>query len=809
MRAGAMLLHAQLRQHWKSWLALAALVALVGGFVLAAAETGQRTAGAFPDFAARHGYDAVIYSNQPLRPPGLAGISQVAQATTVQAPYAFPSRCTHCHGPLSLGDSDVLEVPPSSLPRMVKLLSGRMPDQSRPDEVLASYTFSQDYGARLGSVVQVLLPTPKQVAQGPPTKAELAVIARRSVRIVGFVVTENEFPAGNGTRHDLFTTKAFAAAENPHLVKSPFYFVRLRHGAADLPAFDSQLRPLGSLGPDDLALDAATIQRSIKPQAVGWWVLAGLAALAGLAVIGQAAARQFVSDQDDHQALAAVGLRVRQFVALGLARAAIIGAAGAAGAVGLAALLSPLTPVGEARLAAPSAGSVVLDPLLTVIVVVGTVMAVVALSAWPAVRHARLLRSGPSVRPEPVALIRVMARVSVPPAVLIGVRHALVRGRGRHPVPVGTALLGMVVAVAALCATAVFGASLTHLISTPALYGVPFQAQFGNPGGLSESAALKPLLRSLRQERAISQITLATTANLTINGHQIHAVAMNPVRGTALLSVVDGKLPSGDHEIVMGAATLRSVGARTGDLVRVTIPDRHGTVHTAQFRVAGRAAFPASLGSGGLGNGAAMTASALADLQCPPGPGRARCQALSQQGSITHVLIRQAPGPAGAAALARMVGTYRSYVNFSEEPTELVNFGESVNFPLLFGGLLTLFGAATMVHLLLVSVARRRNEAGLLKVLGFCRRQVAAVVGWQATTVALAGTVVGVPLGIAAGKVAWRVFATNFGVVPVSVVQLVALAVVACGVLIAANLLAVLPAWLAGRASPAQLLRAE
>ena len=68
-----------------------------------------------------------------------------------------------------------------------------------------------------------------------------------------------------------------------------------------------------------------------------------------MAVLGQAAARQFVTEQDDRQALSAVGLRVRQFVALGLARAAVIGAAGAAGAVALATLLSPLTPVGEAR----------------------------------------------------------------------------------------------------------------------------------------------------------------------------------------------------------------------------------------------------------------------------------------------------------------------------------------------------------------------------------------------------------------------------------------------------------------------------
>jgi hypothetical protein len=161
MRAMVMLLHAQLRQHWKSWLALASLAVLVGGFVLAAAATGRRTAAAFPDFVARHGYDAIVYSNGPLKGRGLAGIPQVAQAVTVQAPYAFPVGCSSCHKPIDPSNFDVLEVPPASLPRTVQVQAGRMPDQARPDEVLASYTFGQDYGVRLGSVIQVLLPTPR------------------------------------------------------------------------------------------------------------------------------------------------------------------------------------------------------------------------------------------------------------------------------------------------------------------------------------------------------------------------------------------------------------------------------------------------------------------------------------------------------------------------------------------------------------------------------------------------------------------------------------------------------------------------
>ena len=810
MGAVAFMLRVRLRQHWRSWLALAALVALAGGFVMTAASTGRRTEAALPGFVARHGYDALIYSGQPL--PGLARIPQVALVTPVAAPYAFVGRCTSCRKPIDPGSFDVLEVPPGSLSQVVRLLSGRMPDQASADEVLASYTLARDTGVHIGSVIQVLTPTPAQVQLGQkegPTKASLAAAPRHSLRVVGFVVAENEFPAGNGARYDLFATKAFAAAVNPHAEVVPFYYVRLRHGAADLPAFDSQLRPLDSLGPDDLDIDAAAVQRAIRPQAVGWWVLAGLAALAGLAVIGQAAARQFVTDQDDRLSLSAAGLRPRQFVAVGLARAAIIGAAGAAGAAVLATALSPLTPVGEARLADSSAGAVVIDPLVALAGVLATIATVVALSAWPAIRDARLLRGNPPRRPAPVTLVRAVAWTGAPPSALIGVRYALERGRGRQPVPVGTALLGMVLAVAALCATAVFGASLTRLISSPALYGVPFQAEFSNEGTGSGSAITGPVLASLRKDRTIARITVASIADIDVNGHQVRSVAATAVRGPALISVVDGRLPVGDREIILGAATMRSVGAQPGGLVRVTVTDPHGIPHHAQFRVVGRASFPPGFGTGGLGTGAATTSAALIDAQCPPGTGRPTCQRSVQQGSIYYLLARAAPGPAAAEALARHVSKYRQFTGSEQEPVELVNFGESVNFPLLFGAMLALFGAATMVHLLLVSISRRRSEAGLLKVLGFVRYQVAAVVSWQATAVALVGIAAGIPLGIAAGRVVWRVFATNFGVVPLTVVEALPVAALALGVLAAANVLAFFPALLAARSRPAQLLRGE
>ncbi len=63
----------------------------------------------------------------------------------------------------------------------------------------------------------------------------------------------------------------------------------------------------------------------------GWWVLAGLAALAGLAVIGQALTRQAVATGANNAALAALGMRPRELTVLGLLRTLVIATAAAAG----------------------------------------------------------------------------------------------------------------------------------------------------------------------------------------------------------------------------------------------------------------------------------------------------------------------------------------------------------------------------------------------------------------------------------------------------------------------------------------------
>jgi hypothetical protein len=221
--------------------------------------------------------------------------------------------------------------------------------------------------------------------------------------------------------------------------------------------------------------------------------------------------------------------------------------------------------------------------------------------------------------------------------------------------------------------------------------------------------------------------------------------------------------------------------------------------------------FAPSDGTGGLGTGAAFTLDGLLTPQCerlPAGAGQTACRLHAVFSVGGDILVTAVPGPRGQADVARLAAAYPDEVNLPYPPTSLVNFGE-VNFPLLFGLAVAVFGAATLVHALVVSVGRRRRETGLLKVLGFVRRQAAVAMSWQTTTVAVVGLVVGLPLGIAAGRLGWELFAGYIGFVAVPIVVAWGLVALAAGTIAVANLIAAGPAIAAARTRPAVLLRAE
>jgi len=800
-------LAAALRRRWRSWLAIAILISVVGGAVLATAAAGRRTAAAFPRYVDSHGFDSELFSTQPL--PRVAHLAGVTAVTTLLGPDNGQPTCA-CNRQISPNNFGVLVLGAHAfLP--FTLVSGHLPDPSDPTQVLASFTLQQDYGLRLGSIVRVpFYATSQAAAYNAASNATFRPTGPTiSFRVVGFEASEFEFPSGGTPSYLLYATPAFAQRVLPHTALAYAYFVRLRHGAGDLPRFDAAttaLRGEGVVYAQNEDQQAAVVETSVHPQAVGWWILALLAGLVGLAVIGQAVARQSIAESADFPTLAALGMGHRQLLALGMARNLAVGVTGAVGAVVVAALLSPMAPLGEARIAEGSTGFRI-DTFVLALGALGIVVAVPLLGLWPTVRAARRDRSSDRAAPSrPTAVAGRLGSLGVPASVVVGVRNALERRSGEATVPVASAIIGTVLAVVALCGTAVFGASLTHLTLTPRLYGDPFALNISNSG---QQAPSPSLLRSLTHDPAVTAVTAGfALPAISINNVTVGAIAGTALRGQLPFSTVDGHLPSAVGQVGLGATTMRQAGAHVGSLVRVTVSFPVGAKRSATFRVVAQVSFPVLGGVVGLGTGSIFTLAGYEGAFCPPGPYAAQCRQVETSNG-GGLLVSVVDGPAGQRRVVHYLKVEGSNATLPIVPTSLINFGEAVNFPLIFGAILAVFGAATLLHLLVVSVARRRREVGLLRVIGFVNGQIVSSVVWQSTTLALLGIVVGVPVGIALGEAVWRAFASNLGAVPVAVVPVWLIVALVAGVAAIANLIALGPALAATRSRPGDLLRTD
>jgi ABC-type antimicrobial peptide transport system permease subunit len=196
------------------------------------------------------------------------------------------------------------------------------------------------------------------------------------------------------------------------------------------------------------------------------------------------------------------------------------------------------------------------------------------------------------------------------------------------------------------------------------------------------------------------------------------------------------------------------------------------------------------------------------------------------------ILIRLRPGisqSAGLRSVQKIAGAYRQLLRspktlaashgFSQivtvnllaaqRPAEIVNYKSMGAMPEVLAGGLAAGAVAALGLTLNASIRRRRRDFALLKTIGFTRAQLAAAVAWQATVTAVIGLVIGVPLGIAAGRWLWLAFAGELAAVPDPVIPVVSITLAAVAALILANLVAAIPGQRAARTPAATVLRAE
>ena len=202
-----MVLRAEVRSRWRSWLALVLLVTVVGGIVLGGIAAGRRTAAAFPRFVERYGYDSFAYSYRPL--PRLASLPEVASSARIESPTNGSPQCA-CPHRISEVNFGILEYPGSGGSRFYKLVSGRLPDPSSPDEVLASFNFARDEGVKPGSVIRVPLYSSSQANGVISNTATAPRGPTVSLRVVGIEASESDFPSVGTLSYNVITTPAFA-----------------------------------------------------------------------------------------------------------------------------------------------------------------------------------------------------------------------------------------------------------------------------------------------------------------------------------------------------------------------------------------------------------------------------------------------------------------------------------------------------------------------------------------------------------------------------------------------------------------------
>ncbi len=179
------------------------------------------------------------------------------------------------------------------------------------------------------------------------------------------------------------------------------------------------------------------------------------------------------------------------------------------------------------------------------------------------------------------------------------------------------------------------------------------------------------------------------------------------------------------------------------------------------------------------------------------------------------VFIRLIDGASIDAAATRLRARLAPLAGFAgveivgpQRPAEIVNARSIGGVPLVLGALLGVGAAVSLASAIAGSIRARRREFAVLKSLGFAARQLASTVSWHATTIAVLGLAVGVPLGIIGGRLAWALFAAKLDVISEPAVPLSQLALVAVVTVVVANLAAAVPARRA-RVDPTLILRSE
>ena len=419
--------------------------------------------------------------------------------------------------------------------------------------------------------------------------------------------------------------------------------------------------------------------------------------------------------------------------------------------------------------------------------------------------------------------------------VVLGTRFAVEPPPGGRKSAVRTNLAGAIVAVLAVVAASVFGASLDGLVTHPDRYGWNWDVLIQNQAGYgtfltSANPALfhggdGDLDRLVDARHGVSGWSTFGFTQLVIDGQTVPVLGLATHRGSVEPPTVSGRpldatepyhLGTGPEkisdQIELGATTLRQLGKHVGDTVTV------GTGRTTRhLTIVGIVTFP-SIGVGltdhvSLGTGAMLSEATLLSLEGLHSLDTSTNESISalpstvaidlapgiRPKSVVRPIVDADPGapPGGDYQLPRVLGA------------AIVDANQMSGQPLVLAVALGVAAVISLSAAVAASARRRRRELAVLQTLGLTRRQLRSIITWQTLTVLLVAVVVGLPLGVVAGRLAWVGFAASLGVVPVTVVPLIPLGAGLVALVVVGALLTSLTRIFSHEAGTASLLRPE
>jgi len=793
------------QRRWRSLLALALLVAVSTGTVLAAFAGARRGQTAFDRLWARTlPATLTVLPNQPgFNWAPIRALPEVAALTTFavsgfqidgypESDAAFPN-----------GDSQVLRT----IERPV-VLAGRVLNPRRVDEVNMTPLFPATYGKGVGDTLTLRLATRRQIeAHQDPYSGYLARGPKIKVRIVG-VIRSPWFSDSIGSRGTVIGSPALMARYRADIVGIHTHLyalnalVRLKGGVAAIPRFRRDLARVTGRSDIDVwnnVVNFGDPARRITGYEAACLLAFAVAALAAaFFLVGQSVARYTSASVSDLQVLRAAGITPRQAISAACAGPSLAALAGASVGVAAAIVASNWMPIGAAALLEPHPGIEADWPILGIgwaaaplLVLAGTLLAAVA-----------ALAAGRVERPPRRSMVAAAAvGVGAPVAVLVGTRFALEPGRGRSALPVRPALAGAIAGVLGVLAAFTFSAGVSDAASNPARFGQTDQLDaFLGVNGRDFGPASK-VLRVLAASNDLVGVNNTLSAVAQAGQVSISTYTYAPVAGKAMPIVLTaGRLPASPHQIVLAPTTARELHAGTGDSVSLSAGSR-----LVKVKVSGIGFVPQGPHNG-YDSGAWVTAA-----------GYARVFQGAHYSFKFHfaqfVLRRGVPTAKAARDLRTLAATVKGTGGISFVaplvPSAILTVRDVAILPFALGGFLALLAAGAVGHALATAVRRRRHEIAVLRALGFTRLQSRLVVTTQASVLAAIGLAIGAPLGVVLGRTAWRVVAQSTPLAYHPPVAAAALAAVGPLVLLIANLLAAWPGHRAARLRSAQILRAE